>query len=54
MVEYTLLKLIDTKPELFTHNIENFNNPLASYIETKLCNYTDYPLYGLREIKYNI
>ena len=52
MLEYTMLKLIDNNPELFRHNIEIFNNPLASYIETKLYNYTDYPLYGLKEIKY--
>ena len=52
MLEYTLLKLIDNNPELFKHNIENFNNPIANYINMKLYDYKDFPLYGLREIKY--
>ena len=52
MVEYTLLRLIDTNPELFQNHIEEFNNPLASYAKMKIYHYKDYPLYGLREIKY--
>ena len=52
MVEYTLLKLIDTNPELFRNICQNYYTPIASYIDMKLYNYSDYPLNGLREIKY--
>ena len=52
MFEYTLLKLIDNNPELFRNISQNYNNPLSNYVDMKLYNYTDYPLYGLREIKY--
>ena len=52
MVEYTLLKLIDTNPELFRNISQNYYNPLSSYVDMKLYDYKDYPLYGLREIKY--
>ena len=63
MVEYTLLKLIDqafsldhqgghTNPELFRNISQNYYNPLSSYIDMKLYDYIDYPLHGLREIKY--
>ena len=52
MVEYTLLKLIDTNPELFRDICGNYYTPIASYIEMKLYDYKDFPLYGLREIKY--
>ena len=52
MVEYTLLKLIDTNPELFRNICQNYNNPIASYIDMKIYEYKDFPLHGLREIKY--
>ena len=52
MVEYTLLKLIDTNPELFRNISQNYYTPIASYIDMKLYDYKDYPLNGLREIKY--
>ena len=52
MVENKLLKLIDNNPELFRNICQNYYNPLSSYIDMKLYDYTDYPLYGLREIKY--
>ena len=52
MVENTLLKLTDTNPELFRNISQNYNNPLSSYADMKLYEYKDYPLYGLREIKY--
>ena len=52
MVEYTLLKLIDNNPELFRNICQNYNNPLASYVDMKLYEYKDYPLYCLREVKY--
>ena len=53
MVEYTLLKLIDNNPELFRHNIENFNNPISNYIKYKLFKHFDNSLIGKREIFYN-
>ena len=52
MVEYTLLKLIDTNPELFPNICQIYYNPLASYIDMKLYDYKVYLSYGLREIKY--
>ena len=52
MVENTLLKLIDTNPELFRNISQNYYTPIASYIEMKLYDYKDFPLFGLREIKY--
>ena len=52
MVESTLLKLIDNNPELFRNISQNYNNPLSSYADMKLYENKDYPLYGLREIKY--
>ena len=52
MVENTLLNLTDTNPELFRNKSQNYNNPLSNYVDMKLYNYTDYTLYGLREIKY--
>ena len=52
MVEYALLKLIDNNPELFRKISQNYYNPLSSYIDMKLYDYKDFPLYGLREIKY--
>ena len=52
MIEYTLLKLIDTNPELFRNISQNYNNPLSNYVDMKLYEYEDFPLHGLREIKY--
>ena len=43
MVEYTLLKLIDTNPELFRNICQNYYTPIASYIDMKLYNFSDYP-----------
>ena len=43
MVEYTLLKLIDTNPELFQYICQNHNNPLSNYANMKLYEYKDYP-----------
>ena len=51
-VENTLLKITDTNPEIFRNISQNYINPLSSYVDMKLYNYTDSPLYGLREIKY--
>ena len=53
MVENTLLKLIDTIIELFTYDIEFLNNPISSYIETKLRDSIDIPLYGCRQVFYH-
>ena len=52
MIENTLLKLTDTNPELFRNISKNYNNPISNYIDMKLYDYKDFPLYGLREIKY--
>ena len=52
IVENTFLKLTDTNPELLRNISQSYYNPPASYIDMKLYDYTDYPLYGLREIKY--
>ena len=52
MIENTLLKLIDNNPELFRNISQNYYTPIASYIDMKLYDYKDYPLNGLREIKY--
>ena len=52
MIENTLLKVIDNNPELFKNICQNYNNPLSSYVDMKLYDYKDYPLYGLREDKY--
>ena len=52
MVEYTLLKLIDNNSELFRNKSGNYYNPLSSYADMKLYDYKDFPLFGLREIKY--
>ena len=43
MVEYTLLKLIDTNPELFRKISQNYYNALSSYVDMKLYEDKDYP-----------
>ena len=53
IVENTILKLIDTQPWIIsTYRSKNYYNPLSNYIDMKLYDYKDFPLDGLREIKY--
>ena len=52
IVENTIIKLIDNNPELFRNISQNYYNPLSSYVDMELYEYKDFPLHGLREIKY--
>ena len=46
MLIYKILNLIDDNPQTFDKYVENYNNPLSSYIKYNLFDHKDLPLSG--------